>query len=100
MPSYQYVWSAGSTPIGTVQIQISNDYKQNVDGSVRNAGNWTAIYFQLNGGGTLVNSAPISGNSGTGFIDVPIVGAYAIRTVYTRSSGSGTMTVTIAAKVT
>lgn len=99
MPSYSYSWSAGATPVGTVSVQISNDYTQNADGSVRNAGTWTAIYFQLDGAPTLVNSAPITGNSGNGFIDVPITGAYAIRTVYTRVSGSGTMTVIINAKV-
>lgn len=98
-PSYSYVWSSGSTPVGTIAVQISNDYKQNADGTVKTAGNWTSIYFQLNGGGTLVNSAPVSGNSGTGFIDVPITGAYAIRTIYTRASGSGTLSATIAAKV-
>ncbi len=98
-PSYSYVWSSGSTPVGTIKVEISNDYKQNADGTVRDAGTWTAIYFQLNGGGVLVNSAPVSGNSGTGFIDVPITGAYAIRTVYTRGSGSGTLNSTICAKV-
>lgn len=98
MPSYQYVWT-GSTPVGSVSVEISNDYSKNVDGSVRNAGNWTKIYFRVNGAPTEVNEAPITGNSGTGFIDVPITGAYAIRTVYERDSGTGTMTCIIAAKV-
>lgn len=97
MPSYSYSW-AGATPVGTISVQISNDYEQNVDGSVKVAGTWTSIYFQLNGS-TMVNSVPVSGNSGTGFIDVPITGAYAIRTVYTAGSGTGTMTAIINAKV-
>lgn len=96
-PSYSYSWS-GSTPVGTISVQISNDYSQNADGSVQNAGTWTSIYFQLNGS-TTVSSAPVSGNSGTGFIDVPITGAYAIRTVYTAGSGTGTLTAIINAKV-
>lgn len=98
MPSYSYSWT-GTTPIGAVSVEISNDYSKNVDGSTRNAGTWTAIYFQLNGSPTLVNSAPITGNTGNGFIDIPITGAYAIRTVYTRTSGTGTMTAIINAKV-
>ncbi len=97
MPSYSYSWT-GTSPIGTVSVEISNDYSQNQDGSVKNAGTWTAIYFQLNGG-LMVNSAPVTGNTGSGFIDVPIVGAYAIRTVFTRTSGVGTLTAIINAKV-
>jgi hypothetical protein len=98
-PSYSYSW-AGTSPVGAVSVEISNDYSQNADGSVKNAGTWTAIYFQLNGAGALVNSAPVTGNTGTGFIDVPITGAYAIRTVFTRTSGTGTLTATICCKVT
>lgn len=97
MPSYSYSWS-GTSPVGTISVQISNDYSQNADGSVKNEGTWTAIYFQLDGG-SMVNSAPVTGNTGTGFIDVPITGAFAIRTVYTRASGTGTLTATLAAKV-
>lgn len=97
MPSYSYSWT-GSSPVGTITVDISNDYTQNSDGTVRNAGTWTSIYFQLDGM-TMVNSAPVSGASGTGFIDVPITGAYAIRTVYHRVSGTGTLTSVINAKV-
>lgn len=97
MPAYSYSWT-GSTPVGTVSIEVSNDYAQNADGSVKTAGTWTPIYFQLNGAAN-VNSAPITGNTGTGFIDVPINGAYAIRTVYHAASGTGTITAIISAKV-
>jgi hypothetical protein len=99
MISYSYAWSNGSTPIGAISIEISNDYSKNPDGTVRNSGTWTPIYFQLDGAASLVNSIPISGNSGNGFVDVPITSAYAIRTVYTRTSGSGTLTVVVNGKV-
>lgn len=98
MPSYSYSWT-GASPVGAVSVEISNDYSQNLDGSVKNAGTWTAIYFQLNGGSTLVNSAPVTGNTGNGFIDVPITGAYAIRTRYISTSGTGTLIAIINCKV-
>jgi hypothetical protein len=92
MVSYDIAWSAGSTPIGTITVQVSNSYEQNADGSVRTAGNWTTL--------TLTGGNPaVSGTSGNGFIDLGMVSAYAIRLVYTRSSGSGTLTVIVNAKV-
>lgn len=99
MPSYSYSWT-GSTPVGALSIEVSNDYAQNSDGSVKTAGTWTALYVVIGGGDpTPVNSIPITGNTGTGFVDVPITGAFAIRTVYTRTSGTGTLTCILAAKV-
>lgn len=90
MIGYDISWT-GSTPVGTMSVQVSNTYSENADGSVKNTGNWT----------TLTLSAPtaVSGNTGNGFIDVDATGAYAIRLVYTRASGTGTMNATITAKV-
>lgn len=94
--SYSYSW-AGTSPVGVVSVQISNDYK--ADGSnVINAGTWTTIYFTLNGS-TVVNSVPVTGNSGTGIIEWS-TGAYAIRTIYTKTSGVGTIQAVINGKVT
>lgn len=98
MPSYAYSWT-GTSPVGAIAVQVSNDYKIASNGAVINAGTWTPLYIQLNGGSSLVNTIPLSGDSGSGFIDIPITGAYAIRTVYTRTSGTGTLKVTINAKV-
>lgn len=93
--SYSYSWS-GTTPIGTIQVLISNDYK--ADGAnVINAGTWVPIYFTLNGS-SVVNSAPVSGNTGVGFIEWS-TGAYAIKTVYTKTSGVGTIQSVINGKV-
>lgn len=96
MISYGLAWSAGSTPVGTASIQVSNDYALNAAGVVANAGTWTTINF--NHGGSSVSSIAISGNTGNDMIEVS-TGAYAIRLVYTRTSGSGTLAVTITAKV-
>lgn len=90
MISYDISWS-GTAPVGAMSVQVSNTYSQNVDGSVRDAGNWTTL--------VLSSPAPVSGNTGNGMIDVDATGAYAIRLVYTRTSGVGTMQAVIAAKV-
>lgn len=96
MLSYSYSWT-GSTPVGAISIQVSNDYALNPDGSVQNAGTWNTITFTLSG--SSVTSAPVSGNTGNGFIDIDQSGAYAIRTVYTRTSGTGTLQAIICGKV-
>lgn len=88
--SYEITW-AGSTPVGTISVEVSNDYTQNDDGSVRNAGSWSAL--------PLSADTSVSGNTGTGFIDVYACGAYAMRLVYTRVSGTGTMQAIVSAKV-
>lgn len=95
--SYTYSWS-GATPVGTVSVQVSNDYSLKPDGTANNAGTWTTIYFTLNGS-TVVNSAPVSGNTGQGIIEWS-TGAYAIRTIYTKTSGTGTIQAVVNGKVT
>lgn len=94
---YTYSWS-GATPVGAISIEISNDYSEGgINGKPVNAGTWTAIYFTLNGS-TVTNSAPVTGNTGTGAIEFS-TGAYAIRTKYTFTSGTGTLQAVICAKV-
>jgi len=88
--AYSYSWS-GTSPVGTVSVQVSNDYSQNADGSVRNAGTWDTV--------PLSAATNVSGNTGVGFIDMNGVGAYAIRTLYTPISGTGTLQAVINAKV-
>lgn len=90
MISYDISWS-GSTPVGVITVEVSNTYSQNADGTVRNAGNWTAL--------VLSSPTPVSGNTGIGFIDIDELAAYAVRLVYTRTSGSGTLNATINGKV-
>ena len=94
--TYTYNWS-GTSPVGAISIQISNDYQLSQSGEVANAGTWTTIYFTLNGS-SVVNSAPVTGNTGTGAIEWSS-GAYAIRTLYTFTSGTGTLQAVISGKV-
>lgn len=90
MIGYDVSWT-GTAPVGTMSVQVSNTYTQNADGTTRNTGNWTTL--------TLSGPAPVTGSSGNGFVDVDATGAYAIRLVYTRTSGTGTMNAVLAAKV-
>jgi hypothetical protein len=94
--SYAYSW-AGTSPVGTLAIQISNDYALYPTGAVQNAGTWVSVYVTLNGS-TVTNSIPVSGNTGKGIVEWS-TGAYAIRTVYTAGSGSGTLQATFVGKV-
>jgi hypothetical protein len=91
-----YGVSYTGAPVGAFSVQISNDYTQNADGTVMNPGTWSTITLQYLG--LPVTSIPVSG-AGNGFIDITDTAAYAIRLVYTATSGSGTLTATINAKV-
>lgn len=78
-------------------MQISNTFALNADGTTKTAGTWDAVPLDV--GGSEVSSIPISGNSDHGFIDVTVQAGYASRLVYTRTSGTGTMTATVNGKV-
>jgi len=95
MISYGFSWS-GSSPIGTIAIQVSNDYAVDAGGTVTNTGSWATLDLEY--GGSVVSSVPVSGSTGNGVVDVE-TGAYAIRAVYTKTSGTGTLQCKINAKV-
>lgn len=97
MVTYAYSWS-GTSPVGTVIVQVSNDYSLESTGAVQNVGTWNTIPF-TNSSGSVVTSFAVSGNTGVGFLEV-MTGAYAIRTVYTAGSGSGVLQATLNCKVT
>lgn len=88
--SYDISW-AGSSPVGGIVVQSSNTYSQNADGSVNNPGDWNTL--------PLSSTASISGNTGSGVIDILASGLYAIRLVYTPISGTGALSATVSAKV-
>ena len=90
MLSYSVSWS-GSSPVGSISIQVSNDYSKNVDGTVDNAGTWNTL--------PLSDTTDISGNTGNGFIDIDASAGYALRLLYTSTSGTGEMQVIITGKV-
>jgi len=93
--SYGLSWT-GASPVGTVSVQVSNDYSQNADGTVRNPGTWTSLYLNVNG--TPSQTIAITGNTGSGFVDIETTGAYAIRLIYTSGSGTGSLNATVAGK--
>ncbi len=84
MLSYAIIWS-GTNPVGSISVEVSNDYSVNANGAVRNAGTWKAL--------PLSTTSNVSGNSDSGFIDIDANAGYALRLVYTRVSGVGTMQV-------
>ncbi len=96
MLSYSYSW-AGTDPVGTVAVQVSNDYSIDAQGNVVNSGTWTPIFF-LDSAGAIVSSFAVTGATGNGQVDIQ-TGAYAIRTVYTATSGTGSLQAVINGKV-
>jgi hypothetical protein len=94
--TYSYSWS-GTSPVGNIAIQISDDYSIYPNGTVNNPGTWNTVYVTLNGS-LIVNAIPVSGNTGNGIVEWS-TGAYAIRTVYTKTSGTGTLQAFVTAKV-
>ena len=95
MYSYSVSWT-GTTPVGTLEIQASNDCVILAAGGVA-GGTWNTKPVGLNG--ATVSSIPITGNSGNGMIDVGRDGVLAVRLVYRATSGTGTLSATINGKV-
>lgn len=94
--SYEVSWT-GTSPVGTLALQVSNSYALGAAGTVATAGTWTSVPLDV--AGAEVNSIPISGNTGNGFIDVTVQAGYAARLLYTKTSGTGSLTATINGKV-
>lgn len=95
--SYAVKWT-GTSPVGTLSMQVSNDYALNPDGqTVANAGTWNTVPLDV--GGTVSTTIAVSGNTGNGFIDVNDTSAYAVRLVYTAGSGTGSLSAIINGKV-
>lgn len=91
--SYDIIWTG--SPVGTFQVQVSNTYSQNPDGTVHNAGNWNTLPTA-----SFTGTYPVpAGSGGNGFLDVVGTEAAWCRLVYTRTSGTGALTVVPAAKV-
>jgi hypothetical protein len=96
MLSYGVSWT-GTTPVGTLMVEVSNDYSQYADGTVNNPGTWNTMYFYYNG--AIVSSVPITGNTGNGLFDILETAAFAMRLVYTAGSGTGVLQAVLNGKV-
>ncbi len=94
--SYEVSWT-GSTPVGTIALQVSNTYTVDTSGDTLNSGTWTTVPMDVNG--AYATSAAISGNTGNGFIDVTLQAGYAARLLYTKGSGTGSLSATVCGKV-
>ncbi len=96
MLRYDVSWS-GTTPVGTLSLETSGDYALGASGVIINAGTWKVAPMFVNG--VYATSVAISGNTGVGTIDVLETAGYAFRLLYTRSSGTGTMSIIVSGKV-
>lgn len=84
----QMNWSG--SPVGTFAIQGSLDYAQDYAGNVTNAGNWIAL--------TLNPIPAATGSSGNWLVNLDGLSFPAIRLVYTKTSGTGTLNAFISGK--
>lgn len=96
--SYTVSWS-GTAPVGTLSMQISNDYSLDSTGAVQNTGNWSALSFYNRGTAAQVTTIAVSGATGADNLVTGLCGAYAIRLIYTRTSGTGTLQAYVCGKV-
>ena len=87
--SYDIFW-AGTAPVGTLSVQVSNTYTINAEGSVNVTGSWRDYPGA---------SAAVSGNTGTGYFNVSQLGSYAVRLHYAAGSGVGVLQAVVNAKV-
>lgn len=95
MVNYAITWS-GTSPIGTIAIQASNDCSVSSEGGV-SGGTWNPLPLDL--AGVSVTTIPVTGNTGKGMIDIDGLAAYAVRLFYDATSGTGTLNVVVTGKV-
>ncbi len=95
--AYTLAWS-GTSPIGTIAVQGSNDYSLHPDGTEKSAGTWVPIYISVNGTSPAA-SAAITGNTGSALIEILKTTVYAIRLFYDATSGVGSLTATVNGRV-
>lgn len=77
-------------PTGAFSVQISADHAEDANGNVTVTGNWVTL--------TLSPAPTASGSGDSFYIDLNQLSAPWIRLVYTRTSGTGSLTAYITAK--
>ena len=82
--SIQAVWSGGGSPVGSLKLQVSNDRGLQGGQQVSDSqASWTDV--------TSPAAIAVSGNAGSAFFDFQKTAAFAVRLVYTVTSGTATM---------
>jgi len=77
-------------PVGDFDFQISSDHAQDSQGNVTNAGNWVSL--------PLSPAISAAGSSDDAYVDLNQMSAMYCRVVYTRTSGTGSLSGVIVAK--
>lgn len=95
MPSYALSWTSSSIS-GKAAIQVSNDFSTGSPNKAANAGTWTTVPLSVNG--STVQYVTINTDNSTAFIDLALLSAYAVRLVYSPTSGTGTLQAVISGK--
>lgn len=93
----QATWSG--SPVGLVSVEVSADYAATPSGEVTNAGNWAPLTFTYYNGATFVTATSIPTSVGSPiYLDLALLSAPWLRVVYTKTSGTGSLTVMIVGK--
>lgn len=83
----QLDWSG--SPVGTIEVQVSLNHTTNPDGTPKAPGTWVTLPSSA-----FVGTYPVPGTTASpAFLEIPLSASAYIRVVYTRSSGTGTLTV-------
>lgn len=94
-----YQFNFTGSPVGTIAIQVSADYSQDELGNVTNAGNWIPLTLTYWNGSVFTTSTSIPTSVGSPvYLDLALLSASWIRSVYTKTSGTGTINAFITAK--
>jgi hypothetical protein len=84
----QLSWTG--SPVGTFDVQVSNDYSDGKGASKANAGTWSSL--------GLNPPVSASGSAADAYLQLQQICAPYIRVVYTKTSGTGSLTVVISGK--
>lgn len=77
-------------PVGDFDFQVSSDHVQDSQGNVTNAGNWVSL--------PLSPAISAAGSADDAYVDLNQMSAMYCRVVYTRTSGTGSLSGVIVAK--
>lgn len=85
---FQMNWTG--SPVGTFSFQVSMDYLADTNGNVVNAGNWITL--------PVTPAITAAGVPDVAYVDLNQISATYARVVYTRTSGTGSLTIYADAK--